>query len=131
MRWQEIACMEATPLRTRQRIIELYAQGKKTTEIAGLFGLCKAATRRVKQHLRERGTLQPLPRNAGAKGKFTPELRTKLAELVRHKPDATLAELRGGLGVKVAISTVDAWCRKLGLRYKKSRSRRPSSSGRT
>ena len=85
----------------------------------------------MKQHLRERGTLVPLPRNAGAKGKFTPQLQTKLAALVAVKPDATLAELQQGLGVKVAISTVDAWCRKLGLRYKKSRSRRPNSSGRT
>jgi transposase len=123
--------MEATPLRTRQRIIELYAEGRKTKEIAGLFGLCKAAVRRIKQHLRERGTLQPLPRNAGAKGKFTPELRAKLAELVATRPDATLAELREGLGVDVAIATVDVWCKKLGLRYKKSRSRRPSNSART
>jgi len=69
IRRQEIACMEAIPLRTRQRIIERYAEGKKTREISSLFGLCKAATRRVKQHLRERGTLAPLPRNAGAKGK--------------------------------------------------------------
>jgi transposase len=123
--------MESTPLRTRKRIIELYAQGKKTQEIAGLFGLCKAATRRVKQHLRERGTLEPLPRNAGAKGKFTEPLRVKLAELVRARPDATLAELREGLGVDVSLATVDGWTKKLGLRYKKSRSRRPSNSDRT
>jgi transposase len=123
--------MEATPLRTRKRIIELYAQGKKTQEIAGLFGLCKAATRRIKQHFRERGTLQPLPQNAGARGKFTLPLREKLAELVRARPDATLAELRQGLGVDVSIATVDVWTKKLGLRYKKSRSRRPSSSVRT
>jgi len=121
--------MEATPIRTRKRIIELYAQGKKTQEIASLFGLCKAATRRIKQHLREHGTLEPLPRNAGAKGKFTPALRAKLAELVHARPDATLAELRQGLGVDVSIATVDLWTKKLGLRYKKSRSRRPSNSG--
>jgi len=42
--------------------------------------------RRIKQHLRERGTLEPLARNAGAKGKFTPELRKKLAELVAAPP---------------------------------------------
>lgn len=123
--------MEATPLRTRKRIMELYAEGKKTQEIAGLFGMCKAAVRRIKQHLRERGTLEPLPQNAGAKGKFTPELKGRLAELVAARPDATLAELRDGLGVDVAIATVDVWTRKLGLRYKKSRSRRPSNSART
>lgn len=123
--------MEATPLRTRKRIIELYAQGRKTQEIAGLFGMCKAAVRRIKQHLRERGTLRPLPQNAGAKGKFTPELRVKLADLVAARPDATLAELREGLGIDVSIATVDVWTKKLGLRYKKSRSRRPSNSART
>lgn len=77
--------MEATPLRTRQRIIELYAEGKKTKEIASLFGLCKAATRRVKQHLRERGTLAPLPRNAGAKGKH-PSCRRSWRHWWRSSP---------------------------------------------
>jgi transposase len=121
--------MEATTLRIRQRIIELDREGKKTHEIAKLFGLCRSGVRRIKQHFRERKTLDPLPRNAGAKGKFTDELKTKLADLVGHKPDATLEELREGLGVTVALSTVDRWTRKLGLSFKKSRSRRRNRTG--
>jgi|HubBroStandDraft_5_1064220.scaffolds.fasta_scaffold255950_1 transposase len=121
--------MEATTLRIRKRIIELDQEGKQTHEIAKLFGLCKSAVRRIKQHFRERKTLEPLPQNAGAKGKFTDDLKAKLADLVRSKPDATLMELREGLGVQVALSTVDQWTRKLGLSFKKSRSRRRSRTG--
>jgi hypothetical protein len=47
--------MEAYPLLVRKRIIEL-------------FGICRSGTRRVKQQLRERGTIEPRPRtNAGRK----------------------------------------------------------------
>jgi DNA invertase Pin-like site-specific DNA recombinase len=54
--------MKAYPLLVRKRIIELYEQEKPTKEIAELFGICRSGTRRVKQQLRERGTIEPLPR---------------------------------------------------------------------
>ena len=117
--------MEPIPLRVRERIISLYDEGEQTSEIAGLLGYSPAAVRRVKQHLRERGTLEPRVPACGPKGKLTGEVEARVRGLVGAKPDATLAELRDALAseaeVAVSTSTVDRWLRKLGLTFKKSR----------
>ncbi len=59
--------MRAIPLSSRQRIITLYEQGKSTREISDFFGFCVAAVRRVRQQLKERGTLQPRTHLCGRK----------------------------------------------------------------
>lgn len=123
--------MEAYPLRLRKRIIELYEQGKQTHEIAGMLGTCKSGTRRIRQVLRQRNTLEPLrPKTGYASG--LSELRAaQLRELVAADPDATREELRERLGLSVDVRTVGRWLTKLGLVLKKSRCTRPSGSGRT
>jgi transposase len=117
--------MEPIPLRLRERIIALYEEGEQTSEISERTGYCPAAVRRVKQHLRERGTLQPLVPKAGPKGKLTDAVKERLRGLVHARPDATLAELRDALAaeakVSASTSTVDRWLGKLELTFKKSR----------
>jgi transposase len=115
--------MEPIPLRIRERIIALYDEGEQTSEIAERLGYCPAAVRRVKQYLRERGTLEPMNQHRGRKGKFDEPVRSRLRELVAVRPDATLAELRDALTPLVCTSTssVDRWLAKLGLSLKKSR----------
>ena len=117
--------MEPIPVRVRERIIVLYEEGEQTSEIAERLGYCPAAVRRVKQHLRERGTLEPLAAKPGPKGKLTDDVGERLRGLVGAKPDATLAELRDALaaeaGVRTSTSSVDRWLRKLGLTFKKNR----------
>lgn len=115
--------MEPIPVRVRQRIIALYDEGEQTSEIAERLGYCPAAVRRVKQHLRERGTLEPLNQHRGRKGKFNEPVKSRLRELVAARPDATLAELRDALEPLVSTSTssVDRWLDTLGLTLKKSR----------
>jgi hypothetical protein len=56
--------MKAIPVPVRERILELYGQGKSTSDIAASLGYCVAAVRRV-----------------------------RLQALVARQPDATLAEL--------------------------------------
>ena len=123
--------MEAYPLRIRKRIIELYDQGMKTKQIAELFGVCRAGVRRVRQHYRERGILEPAPHAAGRKPALDAQDQRRLRELVEQKPDATLAELHERLGVDVHVSTIDRWLTRLGLSFKKSRSQPPSRIART
>jgi transposase len=123
--------MEAYPLRIRKRIIELYQQGWKTKRIAETLGACRAGVRRVRQHLRQRGSLQPITPARGRKPKLDADDQRRLRELVETRPDATLAELRDGLGVDVHIATIDRWLRRLGISLKKSRSRPASRIGRT
>ena len=124
--------MEAYPLLVRKRIIELYEQDKPTKEIAELFGICRSGTRRVKQHLRERGTLEPRPRtNAGRKAKLTAELAVRVRDHVAAHPDCTRAELRAALGLSVSLQAISKWMKKLGLVLKKSPSAPPSRTGPT
>jgi transposase len=115
------------PLLVRKRILELYAQNKKTKEIAELFGICPAGTRRVKQHQRERGTIQPLPRNPGRKPKLTDELSQQIRDYVEKRPDATRAQIKADLGLTVSLQSISDWLKKLGLVLKKSPCMPPSS----
>ena len=111
--------MEAIPVEVRKRIIVLYERGKQTGEIADGLGYCVAAVRRVRQHLRQRGTLVPQTHRRGRKGKFTAERQQRLRELVAQKPDATLEELVGQMDVRVSSSSMHRWLTKLGLVLKK------------
>lgn len=112
--------MEPYPLLVRKRIIELYQQNKSTKQIAELFGICRSGTRRMKQTLRERGTLEPLPRNPGRKPKLTLELAQQIREYVAADPDCTREELKTALGLTVSLQSISKWLKKLGLVLKKS-----------
>ncbi len=125
--------MEPYGMRLRQRIMELYEQEKSTKEIAKILGTSESGTRRVRQHERERDTLEP--RKGGGRPGWDERRQEQLRELVKQQPDRTLAELRAKLeetaGVSVSIASVDRWCTKLGLRFKKSRKSRRSRTART
>lgn len=115
--------MDPYGLRLRKRIVELYEQEKSTAQIAALLGTSESGTRRVRQHLQERGTLQPLT-GGGGRPALDETQQNQLRELVKQQPDATLAELQTRLnqatGLSLAISTIDRWCTRLGLGFKKS-----------
>ena len=111
--------MRAIPVPLRQRIIELYEQGKSTREIAQFCGFCVAAVRRVRQQFRERRTLEPQTQRCGRKTPLSAEREQRLRELLAAQPDATLAELGARLDRPFRTSTIDLWLRRLGWRYKK------------
>jgi transposase len=116
---------------TRRWIISAYQAGKGTREIAAIFGRCESAVRRVRQNHRERGTADPLLHLRGRKGKLNDQLKTRLSQLVKDHPDATLAEIQKRLGLDASLSTIDRWLKKLGLSFKKSPSTPPSRTGPT
>ena len=116
--------MRPIPLPVRQRIIQLYEQGKSTRDISEFFGFCVAAVRRVRQQFKQRGTLQPQTHLCGRKTLLTTKRRARLQKLVAAQPDATLAELGARMDRPFGTSTVDLWLRKLGLTYKKNAARR-------
>jgi transposase len=122
--------MRAIPLATRQRIMQLYEQGKSTRDISEYFGFCVAAVRRVRQQFKHRGTLQPQTHLCGRKTLLTAARRARLQKLVADQPDATLAELGERLDRPFGTSTVDLWLRRLGLTCKKNAARRRTESSR-
>jgi transposase len=116
--------MRAIPVSVRERIMQLYEQGKTTREIAEFLGFCVAAVRRVRQQFKKRGHLEPDTHLCGRKTLLTPEREAGLRKLVATQPDATLAELGARLDRPFGTSTMDLWLRKLGLSYKKNAVRR-------
>lgn len=112
--------MEAIPVPVRKRIIKLYEQGQSTDQISDSLDYCVAAVRRVRQHFKERSTLEPQTHQCGRTGYFTAERQEQLRKLLEEKPDSTLAELCEKIDQPVAISTMDVWVRKLGFSFKKS-----------
>ena len=125
--------MKAIPVPVRERIVQLYEQGKSTREIAGSLGFCVAAVRRVRQQFKARGTLQPQTHLCGRKTLLTATRKARLQKLVTAQPDATLAELGARLDRPFGTSTVDVWLRRLGLSCKKNAARRravPARRGR-
>jgi transposase len=123
--------MARYPAMVRQRIVDLYEQEYSTAEIADVFGVCKAGVRRVRQRLRERGTLEPLPRTCGRKPMMTPEVEHQVREHVARQPDATREEIRAALGLTVSLQSISKWLKRLGLPLKKSRCTPPSRTGPT
>ena len=122
--------MRAIPVPVRERIVQLYEQGKSTREIARFSGFCVAAVRRVRQQFKARGTLKPQTHLCGRKTLLTAARKARLQKLVVAQPDATLAELGARLDRPFGTSTVDVWLRRLGLTCKKNAARRRTVSAR-
>ena len=123
--------MEAYPMRLRERIMQLYEEGNQTHEVAEMLGTCRSGTRRIKQLLRERKTLEPRCSKTGPKSGLTQERSRQLRELVAADPDATREELRQRMQIDVDVRTIGRWLIGLGLVLKKSRCTPPSRIART
>ena len=120
--------MKAIPVPVRERILHLYGQGKSTCEISASLGYCVAAVRRVRQHFKARGTLEPQTHRCGRKTLLTARRRDRLQTRIAQQPDATLAEL--GAQFKRPTSTIDLWLTRLGLSCKKNAARRRAVAAR-
>lgn len=109
----------------RDRVLTAYDRGMKTKQIADVFQVSPAWARRFKQRRRETGETTPRPMGGATVVKIDV---VRLAELVRQRPDATLAELRVMLGVDCVESAVCMALKRLGLSFKKRRSARQSKT---
>ena len=120
--------MKSIPVAVRERIVLLYDQGKSTAEIAASFGYSVAAVRRVRQHFKARGTLEPQTHLCGRKSLLTEPRKERLLRQMARQPDATLAEL--GAQFKRPTSTIDLWLARLGWSCKKNSARRRAVAAR-
>lgn len=120
--------MKAIPVAVRERILQLYDHGKGTTEIARSFGYCVAAVRRVRQHFKARGTLEPQTHRCGRKTLLTESRKARLLQLLDRRPDATLEELAAPF--KRPTSTLDLWLNRLGWSCKKNAARQRAVAAR-
>ena len=112
----------------RDRVLAAYDRGMETKAIAEVFAVSKAWARMVKQRRRESGETAPRPMGGATVIKID---LTRLADLVREKPDSTLKELRTLLGGVCGEPAICMALKRLGLSFKKRRFTRASRTART
>ena len=124
----------------RRRILQAYAQGDGTqAQLAQRFRVSLGYVEKIRGQQRRTGKLERVPHHPGRKPKFTASIREQLHRWLRQQPDSTLAELQEKLAheeqLRVSVPSLWIVLGKMGLRLKKSHSRRgsgirqPTSSG--
>jgi transposase len=108
----------------RTRVLRDADAGMPSTEVAAKYAVSRAWVDRVKQRRREHGELAPRKQRKFRRRTLTVEQEQRLVMLVVAKPDATLAELRNALPTPAALSTIWRVLGRLGLTFKKNRTRR-------
>ena len=113
--------MRAYSMDLRVRVLEAAAAGDGTAELADRFSVSPAWVRRLRQRHRATGEVAPRVGRPPRTSKLAAHL-PRIRDLLAATSDLTLAELRDELKVEVALSTLWAAVRSLGLTFKKSHS---------
>lgn len=118
--------MEALSLDLRERVLAACDEGDLTRqEVADDWVVSRSFVQKLLRRRADGRPLAPKPRSGGAAPVLGRQELGRLRELVREKPDRTLAELRSGLhesgGPAVSVPTVCRALKKLGLPLKKRR----------
>lgn len=110
--------MKAYSMDLRVRVLADCDAGMTTAAVARKYKVSASWVRRLRQRRRETGETAPRPQRHGPV-----PLHQTHAEAIRQavaaEPDATLAELRGQLGLDVSLSTMWHALDRLGLSFKK------------
>ena len=119
--------MTTISLDLRQRILNAYDREEGTrADLAKRFSVSLGLVAKLLHQRRKTGDIAPRHRFSGRKPKLLPEHRRHLRALLAKKPDLTLQELRGALGLECTIQAIHYVLADLGLTYKKRRSARAS-----
>ena len=99
--------MNTLPLDIRQRILDAYdAEEGTRDEIAIRFGVSTGMVKKLIQQRRHTGDIAPRHHHSGRKPIILPSHRKQMRQLIRRKPDITLAELRESLALQCSLSAV-------------------------
>ncbi len=116
----------------RTRIVAAVEAGTSRNKVAKQFAVSVSCVVKLMQRFYRTGTVEPAPR--GKKPYALAEHEATVRELIAGCPDLTIDELHQALGergIQVSRSAVNRFLQKCRLTFKKSRSTRLSSSGRT
>ncbi len=123
--------MKAYSLDLRERVVRAVDRGEETQQqIAERFGVGTTWIKKLLGQRRETGSIGPKPHGGGMPAKYRGKTLERLKKALAAQPDATLEELRDHTGVKASIMAVWRALERLKARRKKSRSGRPSKTGR-
>ncbi len=127
--------MEALSLDLRERICTACDEQAETRqEVADRFGVSRSFVQKLLRRRRESGSIAAKPHGRGPAPRIDERDRGRLRELVKAKPDATLAELcrwlREAGGASVSVPTMCRALKALRLVLKKRRCMRRSATRR-
>jgi transposase len=106
--------------------------GMKATAVAAKYTVSESWVRRLLQRRREDGEIAPRPQRHGPEPSWLADgYADDLQAAFAATPDATLEEVKGRLGLAVALSTLWRACAALGLSFKKKSPAPPSRTGPT
>ena len=116
----------------RRRVAQSHEESGSSADVADQYHCSESWVRRLTQTLRERGTLEPLTsaRRADQRA-YNDADELTIRELIRHKPDATLAEVIEAIGKPVHPGTVSRTLKRMNLPRKKSPRTPPNKIVRT
>lgn len=104
----------------RERIIAAVERGEASLrEIAEQFLVHVSTVGRLVKRRRQTGSVEPRPHRGGRRPALDDGDLERLKELVRERPDATLKELRDGLGIDCSIMAVARALERLKITRKK------------
>jgi transposase len=111
----------------RTRVLRDSDAGMPSKDVARKYAVSRAWVDRVKQRRRETGEITPRKQTT-----FRPRVlagyEDRIVLLITARPDATLAELRDGLRLRVGLSTLWREIDRLGFRVKKNGRRRRTAA---
>ena len=116
----------------RRKLLEAHRSGKGSLpELAALFGVSVAWAKNVSSAFLHTGRMERQPGGKrGRRSRVTAEALEYLALRVKEQPDRTLAKLQEDLereyGIQIRHSQLWVILKRMGLRFKKSRSVPPS-----
>jgi transposase len=122
--------MEACSLDLRERIVRAVDAGQSRLAVAARFQVSNAVIGKLLRQRRQTGSIAPKPHAGGNRPALDAARLEALRELVRARPDATLAELcdrlagdapDGRTAAAVGVNPVCRALRRLGLPLKKRR----------
>jgi len=113
----------------RRSVVKTYEECGSSAETAEQHHCSESWVRRLMQHGRERGTLEPrtTARHDDQRSYDDADERA-IRALIRRKPDATLAEVAEVIGKPAHVSTVCRTLKRLNLPRKKSPRTLPSKT---
>jgi len=117
----------------RERIVDAYEKGEGSqAQIGKRFSVSRSVVGKLVRQKRRTGSVECLLKHNGQDQELLTAAQKRELEQHLHKhPHATVAERQAALGLPGTAKTIWLACRRLGWRYKKSLSARPSRIGRT
>ena len=116
----------------RRSVARAHDESGSSLEVAQQFGCSESWVRRLIQNRGERGTLAPLTTaRHDDQRSYDDADEQAIRELIKQKPDATLAEVAEAIGKPAHPGTVSRTLTRLNLPRKKSPRTPPSRIGRT